>query len=378
MKVVYAKEDHPTEVVKSIFLAGPTPRDTEIPSWRPGALKILEGLGFDGHVFVPEPRDGKVFGDDVDQVEWEEKALHQADVIVFWVPRDLKTMLALTTNVEWGLWADTGKAVLGTPPDAQRVRYLQHMATKLKVANYSTLDATLEDAVKSLGDGSLRVGGESQVPLLVWKHPTFQRWYKSQTAAGNRLDSARVLWTFRVGQQLDKVFFWCLHVGMWVTAEQRAKTNEFVLSRTDLSYCVAHRGDQVVLVREFRSPVRNEAGFVYELAGGSSHNPQEDPLNVISHEVEEETGLRIDSDRFIQHETRQLVATLGAHVANLFSVELTQEEIDQLKSDVGTVHGVIEDTEQTYVEVWSLKDILARQLVDWTTLGMILSVVGLG
>jgi 8-oxo-dGTP pyrophosphatase MutT (NUDIX family) len=251
------------------------------------------------------------------------------------------------------------------------------MATKLKVANYSTLDTTLEDAVKSIGEGSLRVGGEAQVPLLVWKHPTFQRWYKSQTSAGNRLDSARVLWTFRVGQQLDKVFFWCLHVNVWIASEQRSKTNEFVLSRTDLSYCVAYRGDQVVLVREFRSPVRNEAGFVYELAGGSSHNPNEDPLRVISHEVEEETGLSVDSDRFIQHETRQLVATLGAHVANLFSVELTQEELDQLKSDAGTVHGVFEDTEQTYVEIWSLKDILARQLVDWTTLGMILSVVGL-
>ena len=39
---------------KSIFLAGPTPREKDIISWRNEAIKILENLGFDGIVYVPE------------------------------------------------------------------------------------------------------------------------------------------------------------------------------------------------------------------------------------------------------------------------------------------------------------------------------------
>lgn len=39
---------------KSIFLAGPTPREEKVASWRVAAVKKLEELGFDGVVFVPE------------------------------------------------------------------------------------------------------------------------------------------------------------------------------------------------------------------------------------------------------------------------------------------------------------------------------------
>ena len=39
---------------KSIFLAGPTPRDVKILSWRIAAFKFLEENGFDGLVYVPE------------------------------------------------------------------------------------------------------------------------------------------------------------------------------------------------------------------------------------------------------------------------------------------------------------------------------------
>ena len=390
MRVVYAKEDLPTEVVKSIFLAGPTPRDKGTPSWRPEALRILEGLGFDGHVFVPEPRDGKVFGDYVDQVEWETQALHQADMIVFWVPRDLKTMPAFTTNVEWGLWADSGKVILGTPPDAQKVQYLQHMATKLKVANYSTLDTTLEDAVKSIGEGSLRVGGEAQVPLLVWKHPTFQRWYKSQTSAGNRLDSARVLWNFRgFGQKRDKVFFWCLHVKVWVTSEQRLKENEFILGRPDISsVALLYRPEgeglsylwdtEVLLVKEFRSPARTNTGFISELPGGSTREDKGETKKVALEELHEETSFTIDPTRLRELGTLQLAGTLSAHTSTLFYARITKAERDKLREieKSGETFGVEADTEKTYVEVRKFRDLITSKEtlsnVDWSTMGMIL------
>src|SRR6266511_3357557 len=40
----------------SLFLAGPTPRSADVPSWRPEALNLLRGLGFAGTVLVPERR----------------------------------------------------------------------------------------------------------------------------------------------------------------------------------------------------------------------------------------------------------------------------------------------------------------------------------
>jgi 8-oxo-dGTP pyrophosphatase MutT (NUDIX family) len=390
MKVVYAKEDLPTEVIKSIMLCGPTPRDKETKSWRPEALKLLKDLGFDGHVFVPEPRDGKVFGDYVDQVEWETSALNMADIIVFWIPRDLKTLPGLTTNVEFGVWADSGKVVLGTPPDAQKVQYLQHMATKLKVANYSTLDATLEDAVKSIGEGSLRVGGEAQVPLLVWKHPTFQRWYKSQKSAGNRLDSARVLWNFRgFGQKRDKVFFWTLHVKVWVTAEKRLKENEFILGRPDISsvallYRPEEEGSnylwdtEVLLVKEFRSPARTRTGFISELPGGSTKEDKGETKKVALEELHEETSFTLDPSRLKELGTLQLAGTLSAHTSTLFYTRITKAERDKLVAiaNSGETFGIEEDTEKTYVEMRKLRDLITSKEIlsniDWSTMGMIL------
>lgn len=63
MEVIYALEDMPDTFTKSIFLAGPTPRNKdEVESWRPDALKILEDKGFDGVVFIPEPESPKMVG----------------------------------------------------------------------------------------------------------------------------------------------------------------------------------------------------------------------------------------------------------------------------------------------------------------------------
>lgn len=374
MQVIYAQEPLPTTVKKTIFLAGPSPRTDEDLSWRPEALRLLELMKYDGHVFSPEPRDGK-FQDYVGQIEWETAALERADVILFWIPRT-KMMPGLTTNVEWGVWMKSGKVVLGSPDGAESMRYIKHLAQKHNVPSFDSLSTATLVAIDKLGAGSERNGdGECQVPLNVWTHPTFQAWYSAQVNAGNKLNRARVLWTFRVGPKQDIVFSWVVQVEVYIASEGRVKSNEFVSSRADISVCVLYRENQIVLVREFRSPVRNEAGYVYELAGGSSTNPEEDPLDVVIGEVKEETGLELDSTRFVSHGSRQLVATLSAHIANLFSVVLTQAEVDQLKADAGNLHGVLESTERTTVEVWTLKDIQDKNLVDWATLGMIFSVM---
>lgn len=393
MEIVYTGEEMPEKITKSIFLAGPTPRNKEeVESWRPDALRLLEDKGFDGVVFVPEGRDGQFKMDYDDQIGWEEKYLNIADCIVFWVPRDLELdskdypkMAAFTTNVEFGTWQSSGKIVFGAPPKAPKNGYLKHYAEKYNVPVSETLADTLDDAMEMLGEGAEREGGERYVPLFIWKLDSFQSWYKAQTNAGNRLEEAKLLYNFRPRYK-SFVFLWILSVKVYVAEEDRVKDNEFVLTRTDTSAVLLYHNPpestgsfqeyEVVLVKEFRSPAATEDAFVRELPGGSSYKVGEDPLEVASKEIQEETGLYIEPSRLIKHEKRQLSATFSAHKSHLFSLEISKEEMDWFKSQKGIAHGVEEDTEKTFVEVYTVGELIKNDLVDWTTLGQILNVIG--
>jgi hypothetical protein len=128
MHVVYARQDGSAAPPPTLFLAGPTPRSPDVPSWRPAALRLLEELGFRGSVFVPEEEGGGLRdAHEDDQVRWEWAALERADAIVFWVPRDLRTMPGFTTNVEFGLHCRSGKVLLGYPPGAAKMGYLTRL-----------------------------------------------------------------------------------------------------------------------------------------------------------------------------------------------------------------------------------------------------------
>jgi len=392
MKVVYTGEDMPETFTKSIFLAGPTPRNKdEQESWRPDALQILEDKGFDGVVFVPEGRDGQFKLDYDDQVGWEEKYLNVADCIVFWVPRDLEPdskgypkMAAFTTNVEFGTWQSSGKIVFGAPPDATKNGYLKHYAEKYSVPVAESLVETLDDAMGMVEDGAERSGGERYVPLFIWKQDSFQSWYKSQTDAGNRLEEARLLYSFRPRYK-SFVFLWILHTKIYVESEDRVKDNEFVLARPDISsVCLYHKVSagfpaswkdiEVVLVREFRAPASTKNGFILELPGGSS-TKEANPEEVAAEEVHEEMGFYIEPSRLKLHGTRQLAATLSSHKSHLFSAEITEEEADWFKSQEDIAHGKEEDSERTFIEVHPISQLVNEESIDWTTLGQILSVI---
>lgn len=140
--------------LSSIFLAGPTPRDKDVKSWRPEAVAILERLGFNGVVAIPEAENGVFKGDYDGQVEWEHEALEMASVIVFWVPRDLKTMPAMITNVEFGRYVSpycTKSVVYGRPPEAPKNRYLDwHYRKWTGQEPCFTLEDTLKTAVNKI------------------------------------------------------------------------------------------------------------------------------------------------------------------------------------------------------------------------------------
>lgn len=114
-------------------------------------LKYLED--FNGYVFIPE-FESEVFeseGFDYDaQVEWEHNALTSSSTIIFWIPRDMNTMPALTTNDEWGYWKSRRpeKLVLGFPEGTEKVRYQEYWANKLNIPVFNTMDEITEYAKK--------------------------------------------------------------------------------------------------------------------------------------------------------------------------------------------------------------------------------------
>lgn len=388
MRLVYSLEEPPQSFAKSIFLAGPTPRSPEADSWRPQALEILRQLNYDGVVFIPENRDTAYA-----QFErglypiWEHRMMNMSDLILFWVPRDFSTtadgmpkMAALTTNIEYGLSAHWGKSLFG-PPKGRKNDYLKFVADKpeYRIPQFDTLEEMMARAIEILGNGAERIGGEREIPLQLWNTHTFQLWYQSQRKVGNRLDGARVCWVFKIGPNKDRIFYWVLHPNIYIASENRNKTNEAFISRFDVSAVVLYRrkdniGDsEIVLIREFRSPVRNSSGFVWELPGGSSFSI--DPLKVAAEEVFEEVGLKIATSRFRLHQSRQLAATLSTHHGTLFSVELTEEELTWCKNQKGIPHGSDfpenPTGERAYTEVLTLREIEQNDIVDWSNLGMI-------
>ncbi|WP_433324742.1 nucleoside 2-deoxyribosyltransferase domain-containing protein [Spirillospora sp. CA-294931] len=364
--VVYAREEPPERWDAAVFLAGPSPRSPEVASWRPEAVALLcERWAHAGRlvVFSPEHRHDR-YDDYLGQIDWEERCLHLSDVVLFYVPRDLATMPALTTNVEWGVWHDSGRVVFGAPPEAPRNRYLLHYAAKFDVPTATDLPGTVDAALAVVGEGASRAEGECEVPLLIWRTDPFRRWYRAQRGAGNTLLGARLVWRFGA--------HWALHVQVHVAAEGRVKANEVVLARPDISTVLLYRPGPtldettVVLVREFRSPATTPDGFVHELPGGSG---PADPLERAHAEVAEETGLAIDAARLRAHSDRQVAATLSAHRAHLYSAEITEAELEWLRA--AGPGGVAADGERTHVEITTYGALRRDRLVDWSTLGMV-------
>jgi len=165
MKVLYSI-DYRTPMTHdtlwpSVFLAGPTPRDSSVLSWRQEAIRLFESMGHKGWIFVPEPAagldawnwNGKA------QMDWERCYLAQASVILFWIPRSEDKLPGLTTNLEFGMWIcrDPRKVVFGAPEDAWKMDSLDYYGRIHGVDRYVTLSDTVKSAMTLLEkQGKLR------------------------------------------------------------------------------------------------------------------------------------------------------------------------------------------------------------------------------
>jgi hypothetical protein len=184
MILIFATDPVPTHISKSIFLAGPSPRDKNTFDWKKTALEFFEKNNFDGHVFIPIPKN-KFYGldDSADwtydnQIEWEVLFRKIADIILFWIPRDIQgKMPAFTTNIEFGEDLNTGKIVYGRPDNAEKCRYLDKRILNNHQPIYNDLSTLISACIKKLEQSSLRTDNQFLIPLFIWNNKDFQSWF---------------------------------------------------------------------------------------------------------------------------------------------------------------------------------------------------------
>src|SRR5262249_18285119 len=91
----HAGQPLPAPGTASVFLAGPTPRSADVPSWRPAVVREIAAQWRGPaplSVFIPEPAGGQRWAYYDNQMAWETDARAAASAILFWIPRDLRTL----------------------------------------------------------------------------------------------------------------------------------------------------------------------------------------------------------------------------------------------------------------------------------------------
>ena len=388
--VVKRADATPDSFARSVFLAA-----ADGAAWEAAAIEELGKAGFDdGVIFVgddaPEPDGGG----------WRAVAMKMSDAIVCYVPE--AGAVGGAVQGDDGLWRPTAAAAMspylateiarwvGTgqlfcaAPEGSWADELCAGATH-KVAPERSLVALVAKVFKAVKAGAEREAAERTVPLMIWQTPSWGLWYENLKVVGNRLDGAKVDWTFRVGPGGVFTLFWAVHANIWVESEQRNKSNEVVVSRPDVCCTLAYVAGEsmldteIIVIKEFRSPCRNEYGFVYELPGGSSFKPNSDVYQTAAAELFEETGIRVEKARLRKEMSRQAAATVTTHHVHLFSVELTDEEMHVAKkcAEERTMFGNADETEQTYIETITLREAIPSTKLDFNCLGMIMQTIGI-
>lgn len=346
--IVHAGETPPSEWDASVFLAGPVPRDPDVPSWHPEAIALLrKRWAGPGRltVFAPEPRGG-VAVEGTHSMAWEEAGLRRCDVVLFWIPRDMSTMPGLTTNIEWGIWHASGKAVLGVPPEAVGVDYPLEQARDHGVPTASTLAGAVDHALAAVGTGARRRGGETEAPLALWRAPGFERWYTARREAGDALLGARLEWASRAGTGPGGLDHWAARVRLRLPGDQAA--DETLIAAPDTARLVLYR------------PAPRSGDTVVALLCGRPCPA--DPLHWAAETARAALGQAFEPERLRDHGSRRIAPAPAVHHAHLVSAEITETELERLRADGRAAA--------------SLAELHTEPEPDWAVLGMIAQVLG--
>lgn len=177
-------------------------------------------------VFVPEARGWQPLK--YDHHTWETRWLGVCDVILFYIPREMTKMPGLTTNVEFGRLESSGRIVLGTPPEAVHVSYLRQGARAHGAPVVDTLDDAVAASFEVIGRGAQRTAGEREVPLLLWRTPSFADWLSERRAAGHELQGGRLVWAFGPGPT-KPLLCWAFQAQISVGSEDRWTSDEMII-----------------------------------------------------------------------------------------------------------------------------------------------------
>jgi len=153
MNIFYTLQNN-IDFTNSIYLAGPTYRNLGLgkQSWRNECLDILKKLEFNGNIIVPEWIENKKPNEWTysRQVSWEQNGLKKSNVILFWIPRNLKELPGLTTNIEFGEYLHSGKIVIGSPEDSDKNRYLKELCSHMNIIWHNDLKTLCENAINKI------------------------------------------------------------------------------------------------------------------------------------------------------------------------------------------------------------------------------------
>lgn len=119
--------DRPSQKHMRLFAAGGI---TDCPDWQRDYVQLLDGFGIRIDLFNPRRPNFDVRDPNAseEQIEWEHRALHAADVISFWFPEET---LCPITLYELGFWSATDKPIIvGCHPNYAR-RYDVEKQTSL-------------------------------------------------------------------------------------------------------------------------------------------------------------------------------------------------------------------------------------------------------
>lgn len=255
MELIYATKRKPKDLsLPTIFLAGPTPRkDKPVPSWRPRAVEEFKRQGFNGNLCIPEPHPKGRWLSYPEQVAWEHVWLDFADCILFWIPRDMDTMPAMTTNIEYGMYMRSGKLVMGVPFGTPHMKYILRTSKVRGTPIARSLGSTVANAI-----------------IIA-----------NKAHKGGRIISSPGIWSGRFTRvELTKYRTRNGRVVVW-ESHRRNTLGEIV------AIFALTKNNEVVLTKGFRVPHNS---YVLELPAGLADKPGVSSVELARLELLEETG----------------------------------------------------------------------------------------